>query len=242
LLPLLLMLPALYFTYTRSALVALGLGLILVVLYLKTKIRWEIVLILAFLLVGYIATSNVLGQTFLGGRSESSQEESSIARSILFQAGTAVALDNPILGIGGGKFREVSPQYSDRVDPELIAYEQERYWGYRTLGTEEPHNDFVMIWVSYGTLALAAYLWLYFAILRNFYVSFRKSKNRFIKGLSIGLAGALITYIVNSFYHNLLVTLPLFWILAGFSLVVMRLAAREEGAHALQADTKKSGT
>jgi len=93
-------------------------------------------------------------------------------------------------------------------------------------GTEAIHNDFLNMWVSYGTLALLLYLWLYVAILRNFINSYRSSKNQFIRGLSVGLAAALIAYAVNAFYHNLMDTIPLLWILAGFSLAVAKLAIR----------------
>jgi O-antigen ligase len=175
--------------------------------------------------------TQVLGifqETYLGGRSETGQEESSVARGILTQAGTAIALDNPIFGIGAERFTEVSPQYAYKVDPILIAYETDRYFSYTTLGEDEPHNDFIMMWLTHGTPALIVYILLYFIMFYNLMYSFRNSNNRFIKGVSVGLAAGLITYIVNSFYHNLLVTLPLLWIMAGFTLVTAKLAAKEK--------------
>jgi O-antigen ligase len=223
-----LMAAALYFTYTRSALLALVLGLVALFLFLRTRIKGKIILAAMLLLIAFIAISGITEGHYLWGRAESIQEESSISRKILWQTGTAIAVDNPILGIGAYRFTEVSAQYSDKVDPSLLAWEQEQYWGYATLGSEAVHNDFLAVWVSYGTLALIAYLWLYFAILRNLLDSHRASTSRFIKGLSIGLAAALIGYAVNSFYHNAMGTLPLFWILAGFSVVAANLALRRQ--------------
>ncbi len=156
--------------------------------------------------------------------SESEQQDSAVARQILWQAGLSIALDHPVLGIGSEKFNSVSTQYQSNVDPSLRAYEKRNYWGYHTLGNEPPHNDFLNMWVSYGTLALILFIWLFIAILRNSINSYHRSSNSFIKGLSIGLAAALIVYGVNAFYHNLLATMSLFWILGGLSLATTKLA------------------
>lgn len=224
---LLLMASALYFTYTRSAVLGLGFGLIALVLFLKTRIKGAMVLGALLFVMILIETTGALGGLSLGGRSESSQEESSISRPILWQAGVAIALDNPILGIGGDRFSAVSPQYASAVDPSLLAQEEDRYWAYTTLGNEQVHNDFLRMWVSYGTLTLIAYVWLYLVILQNLLDSRRISKSRLVRGLSLGLAAAVVAYAVNAFYHNMMITLPLLWILGGFSLVARKLAARE---------------
>jgi len=215
---------ALYFTYTRSALLAVVFGLPALVLFLRTRIRGEIILVVALLLIATIAMTGILENQYLGGRSASGQQESTMSRKILWQAGLGISADNPILGIGGGRFREVSVQYTSSVDQSLLSWEQEQYWGYTTLGTEAIHNDYLGVLVSYGILALIAYLWLFIAILRNLLDSHRESTSRFIKGLSIGLAAALVAYGVNAFYHNTMQTLPLLWILAGFSVVTAKLA------------------
>jgi O-antigen ligase len=224
-----LMAPALYFTYTRSALLALLLGLVALALFLRTRIRGEVILAALLLFIGFIEVTGIMGGQYLGGRAESVQEESAISRQILWQAGVNIAIDNPILGIGGDQYAKISPQYAASVDPSLLDFEEERYWGYRTLGSEQVHNDFLKVWISYGTLALAAYLWLFFAVLRNFLDSYQMSRRRFIKGLSIGLAAALVVYGANAFYHNLIATIPLLWILAGFSLATAKLALERKG-------------
>lgn len=224
----LLLLPALYFTYTRSALISIIIGFLSLALFVRIKNKWQIVLIFSFLAILLLELTNVFGATFLGGRSESNQAESSVARSILWQAVTAVAIDHPVLGIGGDQFITLSPQYASRVDPELIKFEEDRYYQYRTLGSDAPHNDFLKVWAYYGTLAIIMYFWFHFAIINSCANTFRKSKNRFIKGIALGLAAALITFVVNSFYHNVSSTLPILWILAGFALAAAKLTAREK--------------
>ncbi len=221
---------ALYFTYTRSALFALGPAILSLYLFFKTRIRWEAILLIIVLLVLLIEASNLLEETYIAGRSETGQEESSVARNILRQVGIAIALDNPILGIGSDQFVEISREYAYVVNPVFLEYEGDRYYSYTTLGNNQPHHDFITMWLTYGTLALIAYIFIHFVIVYTLGYSFRKSNNRFIKGLSVGLAAALVTYVVNSFYHNIETTLPLLYIIAGFSLVTSKLAARETAA------------
>jgi O-antigen ligase len=156
------------------------------------------------------------------------QQESTLSRKILWQAGIAIAMDNPVFGIGASQFTAVSPQYANRIDPSLLKWEEKTYFNYRTLGTEAIHNDFLDIWVSYGTIALIVYLWIIFAILRNFIYSYRTSNSHFVIGISLGLAAGLIAYLVNSFYHNCLQTFPFFWILAAFSMATAKLAVRRK--------------
>jgi O-antigen ligase len=224
------MIPALYFTNTRSALLAVIIGLAALFLLLKNRIRSEIVIACLFVVIVAIELIGLRTGVFLGGRSEDEQLGSSQSRPILWQAGIAIAMDNPLLGIGTDQFILISPEYVDSVDEELIEWEEERYWSYRTLGSVEPHNDFLNIWVSYGIFALITYLWLYVAIMRNLLESYWMSSNRFLRGISVGLAAALVAYGVNAFYHNLLTTMPLFWILAGCSMITFKLATKESDA------------
>ena len=217
---------ALYFTFTRSALFALLLGLVALFLFFKIRIKGEFILVALLLAIVFVEATGFLEGQYLGGRATSAQEESSVSRKILWQAGLSIAMDNPILGIGGDQYTKVAPEYESNIDPNLLAWEKRQYFEYSTLGNEAIHNDFLYLWVSYGTLAIIVYLWLYFAILRNFLQSHQRSNNRFIKGLSIGLAAGLVAYGANAFYHNCLATLPLFWILAGLSVATAKLAVK----------------
>jgi O-antigen ligase len=218
------MLPTLYFTYTRSALIAFIFGLIALFLFFKTRIRAEIILLAIIALTLFFSISGVTDNFSFSGRSDIGQEASAISRKILWQAGIAIAKDNMVIGIGGDRYLTLAPQYEEAVDPSLIQWEEDRYYSYRTLGNEPIHNDFLNMWVSYGIFALIAFLWIILVVLRNCIDSFRLSKHRFIKGLSIGLAAGLITYAVNAFYHNLLAEFSLLWVVAGFSVAVAKLS------------------
>ena len=228
LLAMILMVPTLYFTYTRSALFAIGLGAIALLLFFKTRIKGVIILALLLLAVGFVETTGIFDEQYLSGRGEEIQQKSSISRQIAWQAGIQIAMDYPVLGIGGNQFQAISPQYTASVAPDLLKYEEEEYWNFRTLGSTQPHNDYLNIWLSYGTPALIIYLWLFVAIITTFLDTARKAKERFIKGLCLGMAAALVTYAINAFYHNLLMTLPLLWILAGFALSASKLALKKK--------------
>jgi hypothetical protein len=223
-----LMVPALYFTYTRSATLAVALGLVALALFLKTRIKGSLIMVVLLVAVIVIEVTGATAGLHFQGRAQGTQEESSLARRVLWQAGMAIALDNPLLGIGGNRYRAISPEYATSVDPSLLEWEERQYWGYTTLGREAIHNDFLHVWVSYGTLAFAAFIWMLVAVLGNFLESYGISKKAFIKGLAIGLAAALVAYAANSFYHNVMRTLPLLWLLAGFSLVTAKLAIKNQ--------------
>jgi O-antigen ligase len=218
---------ALYFTYTRSAILAAILGMVALVIFLRTRLRWQYIVAASLVLVLLVAWTGLLEGNYLGGRSEGAQDESAFSRKIVWQAGLSIAVDNPILGIGGDQFAAVSAQYQGAVDPELIEWEASRYWGHRSLGNTAVHNDFLNVLVSYGVVALVAYVWLYMVVARNLFESYKSSRSRFIRGLALGLAAALVVYAVNAFYHNCFATIPLFWVLAGLSVAVAKLALRK---------------
>jgi O-antigen ligase len=197
-----------------------------------------IVLALLLLAVGFVETSGIFDEQYLSGRGEEIQQKSTISRQIAWQAGIQIAMDYPVLGIGGNQFELISPQYTASVAPELLKWEEEEYWDFRTLGSTQPHNDYLNIWLSYGTPALIVYLWLFAVIITTFLDTARKTKERFIRGLCLGMAAALVTYAINAFYHNLLMTLPLLWILAGFALSASKLALKKKKTGTIKAANK----
>lgn len=230
LIPAVLMLPALYLTYTRSALVALLFGLVALFLFMKTRIKSEMILLVILGVTLYLSVSGTTESFSFSARSQSQQEDSSVTRKMLWQTGLAIARDNPVVGIGGDRYEIVSLQYMDAIDIPLLQQDEDRYRFYKNmgLGTTSIHNDFLKMWVSYGIIALIVLLWIILAILRNCIDSFRISKQKFIRGLSVGLAAGLITYTVNAFYHNLLAEFPLLWLIAGFSVAIFKLAAKSQ--------------
>ncbi len=216
-----LMLVALYFTYTRSGIYSLVPGALVMVFLLKGAMRKELLITFLALVVVFLGYINLTSNRYSQGFAE---ESSAAGRLVLWQAGVMIALDHPIFGIGGGRFVEISELYSSEVETSEVVGVGE------VLGKEEAHNDFIRVWVSYGTPALLAYLWVFFNLFRNFYRGYRRSTEPFLKALAIGGFAALMAYIVNAFTHNLMDSVPLLWILAGFSIAILKLAKAPEPA------------
>lgn len=211
------MVAALYFTFTRSGMYALIPGALIMIFLMQGKAKKEFLLVALILLGAFVYYSDVQNNRYSQWFTDDS---SAAARPVLWQAGVSIALDNPILGIGYYTFEETSLDYSSRINPVYL----ETQGAGGILGETEPHNDFIRVWLSFGTLALLAYLWLFVSIFRNFFDSYRQSKDRFLKGLALGCIGALVTYIVNACLHNVMDSVWILWILGGFSIAIVKLA------------------
>lgn len=212
-----LMVLAMYFTYTRSAVIAVALGVAVLFPFLAKHLRFKV--LLALLVVACLVV--LVGQAHQT-RLVSSEDVSAQSRIVLRQAGYDIIRDHPIWGIGAYKFPEVSVQYASRLDPNVM-----QIIG-KDLGLLQPHNDFVYVGACYGIPALLAYLLILALVFITLLDSYRSTGRRFIKGLSAGLIGALVAYLVNAYYHNCFISMPLFWVLIGFSLAVAKLAMAEK--------------
>jgi O-antigen ligase len=212
-----LMVLAMYFTYTRSAVIAVALGVAVLFPFLAKHLRVKV--LLALLVVAFLVV--LVGQAHQT-RLVSSEDVSAQSRIVLRQAGYDIIRDHPIWGIGAYKFPEVSVQYASRLDPNVM-----QIIG-KDLGLLQPHNDFVYVGACYGIPALLAYLLILALVFITLLDSYRSTGRRFIKGLSAGLIGALVAYLVNAYYHNCFISMPLFWVLIGFSLAVAKLAMAEK--------------
>jgi O-antigen ligase len=211
---------ALYFTFTRSGIFSLGIGLIAMLFFIKVKGKKEILLAMAVLCVSFTVYIDIKGNRYSKGITE---ERSAAGRLLLLQAGTQIAMDYPILGIGNRGFREMSQAYISSIgyDPAVVDVEE-------VIGVEQPHNDFIRVWISYGTPALLVYIWLFVAILLNFLGSYRKTHNRFIKGIALGGFAALVAYSVSAATHNVMDSVVLLWVLGGLSIATYKLATKEK--------------
>lgn len=218
-LAILVMTAALYFTFTRSGIYSLGLGLIAIVFITGSKFRKELFLVVLVLCAAFIVYVDMKENRYSQGFSE---EDSAASRLVLWQAGAKIAVDYPVLGIGSGGFKEMSQAYMSSVeyDPEVVDVEG-------VLGVEQPHNDFLRIWISYGTVALIAFIWLLFSIFHNFLETYRTSSRRFVKGIAIGGFAALAAYVVNAACHNVMDTVWLLWIIGGLSIAAYKLAEQK---------------
>lgn len=211
------MLVALYLTFTRSAFYALAPGLLAIALLLKGRMRKELVLVALIAGVAFFYSAGVTASRYSQGFTA---EESAASRLVLWQSGLSIARDHPLIGIGHERYSEVSLEHLSAVDPRFA----EMQGAGRALGQYEPHNDFINVWLSFGTPALVAFLWLIAAVFRNFTESYRQSSSRFLKGFALGGGAALTAWCVNAATHNVMDSLFTLWIIAGLSIAVAKLS------------------
>jgi len=214
---------ALYFTYTRSGMYALVPGVLVMWVFLKGKVKKTLFIIFLVMATAFLLYTNIVGTRYSRGFTE---DASAAGRLVLWRVGAMIALDNPVFGIGQGRFIDISRYYYSEVESSGLSDEL----GIGSLGVEQTHNDFIRVWASYGTPALLVYLWLYIVIFKNFYYGYRRSSSPFIKALAFGGCGALMAYAVNAFSHNVMDSTQLFWIIAGFSLAISKLVNTQKNA------------
>lgn len=215
----LIILGGLNFTYTRSAVFALGPGIAAMGLLLRGRLR---VGVIGFVIAAIFVFPMLSGTGLIGARyfKTASDDQSAASHDALWQVAWAVAKDNWLTGVGHDHFEEVSVQYADVVD-EAPSTEPS---GQVSIGEERPHNDWLSVWLSWGIFALLFYSLIYIGAIRNFVVAAR-SNDLLIRGIAVGCVGGIVVYGVNSAYHNSMDSSVFLWLYAGISVALVRLSA-----------------
>ena len=207
---------ALFFSYTRSWTYAAALGLVAMVMSYRGRYSREFFLLLILAGGVFFYWSDLQNNRYT---QSASSDSSAATRPVLWEAGLNIALDHPVLGVGHGRFKELSPQYVSRIDRSLL----ERQDAGSALGVFEPHNDFLNVWLSFGTGALVLYLALFVLSIKNYAEVFSRTSEPLLKGLALGGIGAVLAFGANSFFHNLFDSTLTVWLLAGLSLALSKV-------------------
>lgn len=204
-----------YLTYTRSTLPAVGAGILMIGLYVGGRFRFVVIgaVVGSFLLFQALQGTGLIGARYY---KDSSNDTSAATHNALLDVALAIALDNPIFGIGHEQFEELSRQYSDNPSADVSAGDE------NLVGGERPHNDWLSVWLSWGIFALIGYVGLFVAGLVNCAIAAR-NRDLLIRGLSVGCAGGLVTYGVNSTFHNYLDSSVALWLYLGLSVALVLL-------------------
>jgi O-antigen ligase len=210
----------LFFTYTRSWAYSAGAALLAMGLLYKGRYGREFWLLVILGAGLFLYWSDMQGNRYT---LTSSNDSSAAARSVLWDVGLQMALDHPFLGVGHDKFLELSPEYAPRVNKETL----ERQGAGSALGKYTPHNDYLNVWLSFGTGALIVYLALFILACQNYIDAYFASQDDLVKGLSLGGLGALLAFGVNAFFHNLFDSTLTIWLLAGLSLAIAKVVSAE---------------
>ncbi|HEY5641163.1 MAG TPA: O-antigen ligase family protein, partial [Dehalococcoidia bacterium] len=212
----LLMAAASYLTFTRSWVLSAGIALVVLASFYRGKYWRELLVVVAIGASAFWYVSEVQDSRYA---QTAADDGSAAARPVLWELSLNVAADNPWFGIGYDEFREVSPAYTDTVSETSLERQNAR----EVIGRENPHNDVLDVWVSWGFFALMIYVALGVVVGLNFIYVYRNAADQVIRGLALGGLAALIAYETNSMFHNFIENSLVFWIIAGFSLVLPKV-------------------
>jgi O-antigen ligase len=217
---LLMMCAAAYYTYTRSWAIAMMPALGTIALLYRGKYKREFLLLIVVLGGGLYYWSDMKSSRY----TETAQNDSSAAaRPVLWTLGLHIAYDHPWFGVGHDSFLDLSKEYTNEVPDDLLQMQGAK----DVIGKYTVHNDPINVWLSWGFFALFVYLALTIVIGKNFYDTWAIVEDPLLKGLALGGLAAVIGFQVNSLFHNFLDSTLTFWILGGFSLVLLKLAQTE---------------
>jgi O-antigen ligase len=214
---------ALFFSYTRSWAYSAGFALLPMVLAYRGRYSRELWLLVIFAGAAFFYYSDLQSNRYT---LDANSDDSAATRPVLWEVGLNIALDNPILGVGHDKFLELSPEYASRIDRSLL----DRQGAGSALGQYQPHNDFLNVWLSFGTGALVLYVGLFLLSIKNYLEAFFRTTEPLVKGLALGGMGAVLAFGANSFFHNLFDSTLTIWLLAGISLALSNLVMAESSA------------
>ena len=215
-----------YYTGTRSALYAAGVGAVLLLPLLRGRVLVEV--LVAILVVGGLGGFFIVNS---GSRFTTTvdNDRSASGRVVKWKVALAIGMDNLELGTGYGTFVAIAPSYLPKVDVS----DQDGWLDATVALSNQIHNDFLRVWQEFGVIALAMYLLLIVMSSVNFLSAYFRSNDPWLRGISLALFASLVGYATHSFFHNSLNVTYALWILAGFSIAIAKVTtASSEDARA----------
>ncbi|HYJ61532.1 MAG TPA: O-antigen ligase family protein [Actinomycetota bacterium] len=197
---------ALLATYTRSAWIAAIVGIVIVTWFISRRVMVAVLVIgavLALTVPDISARFSDLDDTV----TQSGAAGNSLVWRVEYWRQALDLNDDPLLGSGLSAVRVEGSE------------------------AKEPHNDFIRVYVETGLLGLAAYLWFLWAAAKVALEGIRRTRDGFLRGVTIGFAGIIATYVVLSLVSNVITQLALLWYVGAFAAAAVaapRLAPREE--------------
>ncbi len=223
-------------TFTRSSYPALGVSLIFMfALFLlsrgKKSIKENKKIFISLLVVIILAASifiipNPLNKP--GTAISQIKGRVSITRlTNIFFSGRRIAIwkftwmmirDHPILGSGIGTFKYNDLRYQakffDQGDNRSI---------YPYGLAEQAHNEYLQLWAELGTIGLAIFLWFIIAYFNYGIRYLKREKDKQKQGIMIGLMGAVVAFLIDSFIWfplHLSANVSLLWLFIGLTMVI----------------------
>jgi O-antigen ligase len=214
---------ALFFSETRSWVLSAVAALAAIAFAVRGRIGRELLILLVLGGAGFWYWADVSGSRY---GEDFSEDPSAASRLVLWDAALSMAVDHPFLGVGHGRFQDLSPQYADSINPKFL----EQMNAGDALGRFAPHNDFLNVWVSSGMVAVVLVCMIVGFVWRNLRRAFVATHDPMVKAISLGGLAALTAFTVNSLFHNLFDSTLTLWLLAGLSLALTNVVSREQDA------------
>ncbi len=178
-------------TYSRSAMLALGVGLVTLAIILPKGTRRPVVLLLAGLLIAALVATPLVIERFPQGR----LDPSSRTRLLMYGSSAQMIRDHPLFGVGLEAYEDVYPAYRDPEALERIAH---------------PHQVPFAFVAETGIAGLVAQLLVAVAAV----VSFVRRAQRGWDGYDAALLAAFVGLVVGAFFQFSLYFWVL-WLIAG---------------------------
>ncbi|MBI3597174.1 MAG: O-antigen ligase family protein [Nitrospirae bacterium] len=208
---------AVWASFTRSAWVGLGAGLLTIVLFKERRT-------MVFLMIGLLLAVTVLSLADRAFRTRAVStvkinEGSTVERFEIWGATRDMIKDHSLLGVGIGNFSAVFNQYRDRtgVGPHSHA-----------------HNTLLQVTAENGLIGLAVYLYVWYAFFREMIRKAIASTDPFVRGVTIGAIGALVGFhVAGLFEYNLgdSEVATMMWFIVGLGLAVKAVQSKEAPSH-----------
>ncbi|MBA7563660.1 tetratricopeptide repeat protein [Candidatus Atribacteria bacterium 1244-E10-H5-B2] len=223
-------------TFTRSSYLALGISLIFMfLLFLLARGKRFIVdnkKIFIFLLIIIILTVSLFiiptslskpGTTIsrIKGRVSIAQLKNTLtsgARIAIWKVTGTMIKDRPILGSGIGTFK-----YNDLRYQAKFFEQGDNRTIYPHVFADKAHNEYLQLWAELGIIGLAIFLWLMIAYFNYGVRYLKKEKDEQRQGIMIGLMGAVVAFLVHSFFWfplHLTTNVSLLWLFIGLATVM----------------------
>jgi O-antigen ligase len=205
-----------FYTYTRGAILGVGVALPIVLWLARRRMGTvrpllvPLATLAAAVLVAAVPVAMELGG--VPGRLGETGDVGTMSRLLIWRDTVPVILERPLLGHGPDNFREPFSRYEGEDLASLMNSEP----------IDKAHNELLQVTATTGVLGLAAYLWLFAVYFRNSY--------RHGGWTLVALSGGVLAYILQlQTIFTTLATGVAFWVVLGVSVAVMRLPPSHDG-------------
>ncbi len=139
-------------------------------------------------------------------------------RMFLWETSGTLVGQRPLFGWGPETLAQIYPAYGTPAFYAVYPYAR-----MMNLIVDRPHNDLLQQAIATGLVGLAAYLWLWGALLRTGWRVARAGAAPWTRTLAAGLLGGLVAYFVQlQLAFSYVSVAPVLWVLIGVLLVLDR--------------------